>query len=162
MENKGNSHRECVLSSRVLLNVLDSPCIVCVQRGMRLTHTHRLTFRQKRGCDGCCSLGTEWGWRTKRVPRKQYAPEFTVPTPLENKGGGSCVFSVCFLWVHRRANFWSQTKLAALCFLFPWSTATQLQNARVFLFRVFHQSRAAYFREHLKIPVWRPLSSAKH
>jgi hypothetical protein len=25
-------------------------------------------------------------WRTKRVPRKQYALEFTVPPPLENKG----------------------------------------------------------------------------
>ena len=29
------------------------------------------------------------------------------------KAAAWCLFSVCFLWVHRRANFWSQTKLAA-------------------------------------------------
>jgi hypothetical protein len=45
MENKGNSHRECVLSSRVLLNVLDSLSLLvyCVraERGSRrLSHIH--------------------------------------------------------------------------------------------------------------------------
>lgn len=77
-EQRRNSHRECVLSSRVLLNVLDSLyCVRAERHASRLKHTPT-EFPTKRGCDDCSLACTEWGCWTKRVPRKQYALEFTL------------------------------------------------------------------------------------
>jgi hypothetical protein len=96
------------------------------QAPLALAHTPRPTFRQK---EGAMAAAAECA-ANKKSPTQTILAGIHCDAK-ENKGGGPCLFSVCFLWVHRRANFWSQTKLAASSvFSFSRSTATQLLKMR--------------------------------